>query len=119
MTAVRVMIAGRDYDIACDDGQEPHLKQLARLLDARMRGIAETVGNKAGEAQLLMFAALMLTDELQDTTRERDQLRDDIHNASRSFEQNKQIEIESAIVSTIHTIADRIESIAASLEGTS
>lgn len=117
MTAVRVMIAGRDYDLACDDGQEVHLKQLARLLDARMRGISDATGGKAGEAQLLMFAALMLTDELQDATRERDHLRADIHDASRSFEQNKQMEIEKAIVSTIHTIADRIESIAASLEG--
>ncbi len=115
MTALSVTIANRDYDIACDDGQEGHLKQLAKLLDARIRTFGDP-SSKIPESQLLILAALMLTDELQDTLRERDQLRSEILTSSQSFEQNKQIELENAVAATISDIADRIEAIAGQLE---
>lgn len=115
MSTLRIMLAGRDYEIACEDGQESHLKSLARNLDARMRGIAESIG-KGSESQLFMLAALMLTDELHDRSQELEQARYDIHHSSQSFEKNKQIELENAVASTIHHIADRIEAIAGELE---
>jgi len=115
MTTLRITIAGHDYDVACDDGQEMHLKALARTLDTRARALSEPFG-KPDEAQLLMLTALMLTDELQDATRALEQLRHDIHHSSQSFETNKQIELENAVTSTIHDIASRIEAIAGQLE---
>lgn len=115
MSALRLLIGGREYDIACDDGQESHLKNIARALDSRVRALSETLG-RPSEGQLLMLAALMLTDELQDARREVEQLRHDIQHSSQSFERNKQIELENAIALTIHNIADRIETIAGELE---
>lgn len=115
MTALRLLIGGREYDIACDDGQENHLKGLAKTLDSRVRTLAESMG-KPTESQLMMIASLMLMDELQDAKIENDQLRHDIRNSSHSFERNKQIELENAITLTIHNIADRIETIAGELE---
>jgi cell division protein ZapA len=115
MSALRLLIGGREYDVACDDGQETHLKSIAKNLDARVRTLSEALG-KPTEGQLLMLTSLMLTDELQDAKKELEQLRSDIQNSSQSFERNKQIELENAIALTIHNIADRIETIAGELE---
>jgi cell division protein ZapA len=115
MSTVRINIAGHDYEVACDDGQEAHLKSLARSLDMRARELTKNF-NKIGESDLLMLSAIMLTDELQDRTQEVAQLRHDIQHSSQSFEQNKQIELESAVADTINDIASRIEAIAAELE---
>ncbi len=115
MTAVRLMIGGRDYDVACDDGQENHLRQLGRALDQRIREIVGAPG-QIPETQSLLLAALTLMDELQDTSQEREQLRYDIQHSSQSFEQNKQIELGNAVAATIHSIADRMEAIAEELE---
>jgi cell division protein ZapA len=115
MTAQRIMIAGREYDVSCDDGQEAHLKALAKTLDNRARKLSEAMG-KPGESQLLMLCALTLTDELQDALKAQEQLRHDIHHSSQSFETNKQIELENIITATIHDIAGRIEAIAEELE---
>lgn len=115
MTTVRVMIAGRDYEVACDDGQETYLRGLAKQLDDRAQRLSKSLG-KPGEAQLLLLAALTLTDELQDATRELTQCKHDILHSSQSFEMNKQIELETAIAGTINDIASRIESIAHELE---
>ncbi len=115
MPALRITIGGRECQVACDEGQESHLKHLARLLDERLSGLGAGPG-KGNDAQLLMLAGLMLTDELEDAKRELTQLRNDIHNSSQSFETNKQIELEAAIAATIHDIASRVEAIAGELE---
>jgi len=115
MSTLRITIAGHEYEVACDDGQESHLKHLARLLDERVRQLGGAQ-SKIDHAQLLMLAALTLTDELQDANRETGQLRHDLLNSSQSFEKNKQMELEKVVASTIHDIANRIEAIAGQLE---
>jgi cell division protein ZapA len=115
MAIMRINIAGHEYEVACDDGQEIPLKGLARQFDQRVRVLAER-GKRPGDAQLFLIASLMLTDELQDAKRELEQLRHDVQHSSQSFEKNKQIELEGAVTSTIHHIAERIEAIAAELE---
>jgi cell division protein ZapA len=115
MPALRITIGGRECQVACDEGQEEHLRGLARLLDERLRGLGAGAG-KIAEPQLMMLAALMLTDELEDARRELTRLKSDIHHSSQSFETNKQIEMENAITATIHDIAARVEAIAGELE---
>jgi cell division protein ZapA len=115
MSALRIVIGGREYQVACDDGEEPNLKNLARLLDERVRELGGGTG-RINDSQLMMLAGLMLTDELEDAKRELAHLRSDIRHSSQSFETNKQIEMESAIAATIHDIAARVEAIAGALE---
>lgn len=115
MPSLRVIIGGRECQVACGEGQEEHLKSLARLLDARLRELGAGTG-RVNEAQVMMLAALMLTDELEDAKRELTHLRRDIQHTSQSFETNKQIEMENAIAATIHDIAARVEAIAGDLE---
>ena len=114
MSSVKVIIGGRECQVACDDGQEEHLKKLAKLLDERLKGLGSGTGRN--EAQLMMLAALMLTDETEDQKRELSQVRSEVRYTSQSFETNKQIEMEGAIAATIHDIAARVEAIASELE---
>ncbi len=51
------------YSVACAAGQEARLQALGALLDARVKKIAEAVGD-IGEARLLLVASLALLDEL-------------------------------------------------------
>ena len=63
MALVNVMISGRAYTIACDDGEEEHLRELGALVDAKAREAQETVG-QVGDQRLLLMAALLMADEV-------------------------------------------------------
>ena len=63
MPLVNVMVNGKAYTLGCGDGEEPHLKQLAVLVDAKVREAQGMVGNQASDTKLLLTAALLLADE--------------------------------------------------------
>jgi len=65
MPLVNVMVNSRAYTIACDTGEEDHLKQLAAYVDSKVRELMESVG-QVGDARLLLMAALLLADECFD-----------------------------------------------------
>ena len=44
MPLVNVMVSGRAYTIACDEGEEEHLKDLASHVDSKVRELLESVG---------------------------------------------------------------------------
>jgi cell division protein ZapA len=63
MPLVNVMVNSRDYAIACEEGQEEHLKELAAHVDAKVGELAASVG-QVGDGKLLLMAALVVADEL-------------------------------------------------------
>jgi cell division protein ZapA len=65
MASVDLEIAARTYPVSCRDGEEPHLRALAALVDQKAREAAAAVGNM-GEARQLLFASLLLADELKE-----------------------------------------------------
>src|SRR3954452_5001884 len=65
MPLVNVLINGRAYSVACDAGQESHVQELGRKLDAKVNELVASVG-QAGDARLLVMAGLLLCDELDD-----------------------------------------------------
>jgi len=56
-------VNGHNYEMACDDGQEAHLRKLAAYVDEKVRGLAESVG-PAGEKRVLVMTSLLIADEL-------------------------------------------------------
>ena len=62
MPLVNVMVNSRAYTIACDDGEEDHLRELAGHVDAKVRELLASVG-QVGESRLLLMAALLIADE--------------------------------------------------------
>ncbi len=61
---VTLQIGGRSYMVACAEGEEAHVEGLGELIDGKVRDLG-TAGHN--EARLLLFAALMLADELHET----------------------------------------------------
>ncbi|HKD46570.1 MAG TPA: cell division protein ZapA [Rhizomicrobium sp.] len=62
MPLVNVMVNGRTYTIACDEGEEDHLRELAATVDAKAREVLSSVG-QVGDARLLLMAAILIADE--------------------------------------------------------
>ena len=62
MPLVNVMVNGRAYTIACDDGEEGHLKELASHVDVKAREVLASVG-QVGDVRMLLMAALLIADE--------------------------------------------------------
>jgi len=116
MPLVNVMVNQRAYTIACDDGEEDHLKELAEHVDAKVRELLGSVG-QVGDQRLILMAALLLADEnhaaqnqlgaakkeLAEITGARDEL--DAH-------RNK---FESIAADSLEAAAKRVETIAARL----
>ena len=67
MPLVNVMVNNRAYTIACDDGEEEHLKELAAHVDKKAREVLGSVG-QVGDARMLLMAALLIADERHDLT---------------------------------------------------
>ena len=63
MPQVNVTINGRQFRMACEDGQEEHLTRLARELDARIESLRGKFG-EIGDTRLTVMAALTIADEL-------------------------------------------------------
>ena len=109
MSQVTVTINKRTYDIACDDGQEAHLRRLAAYVDNRVGELIAAVG-QVGDARLLVMASLLIADELSDSYSELDQLRKNNDGVAR------RIQAEETIADGLEKMAERIESIAVRLE---
>jgi len=71
LAQLTVRVNGRDYQIACDDGEEQHLLDLAGFVNRRVGDLVAQVG-QVGEARLLLMAALLVADELAMLRREAD-----------------------------------------------
>lgn len=96
MSAVNVMVNGRSYSIACDDGQEAHLSHLAAIVDAKIAELSAMVG-QIGDSRLMLMAALVLADELDGL-------------------QKKAVEGEKTLAA-LHKLNDEIKSRADTVEG--
>ncbi|ATQ41425.1 cell division protein ZapA [Caulobacter mirabilis] len=65
MAQVTVHINGKPYSVGCEDGQERHLTEIARLFDSQVRQVSQDVG-QLGETRLFLMGALLLADEMAD-----------------------------------------------------
>lgn len=122
MARVDITLNGRVYTVACEDGQEPRLLEIARYLDAKLREVARGNGAAAaGEAQLLAMAALLVTDQLFDLKAEYDALAEGQLNGAEGggadgTEGRADVSGDPAVAAAVDGIARRIEDIAARLE---
>src|ERR1700741_3361831 len=76
MSQVNVSINGRQFRMACEDGQEGHLQQLARELDERIIALRGQFG-EIGQARLTGMAGLRVADELAEANKKLKRLEQD------------------------------------------
>jgi cell division protein ZapA len=108
MAQVDVQINGRYYAVACDDGQESRVRELAAYIDERVRQL----GGSGSEPQLLALAGIMLADEIFE-----------LKNVAAAAEKRRpRREPDSlsggdeVVVAAVEHLAERIQGIAARLE---
>ena len=64
MSEVGLRIGGKTYMVACGDGEEAQLVKLGQMIDAKLQVMEGNLS--AQDAQNLLFAALLLADELDE-----------------------------------------------------
>lgn len=120
MAHVSVTINGRQFRMACDDGQEDHLLRLAAEVNERVDQLKGAFG-EIGDTRLTVMAAIMVADELADVRRrlktaeaELGALRD-----ARALLAEKVTERETAMAGALDDAAASIERLTAQLTGLS
>jgi cell division protein ZapA len=66
MAQIEVVIASRQYTVACRDGEEDHLRALAAVVDKRAQDAAAALGHLT-ESKQLLFTSLLLADDLKES----------------------------------------------------
>ena len=102
MAEVDLNIAGRTYRVACRNGEEASLHEAARLVDAKSREALAGLGTLS-EARQLLFASLLLADQLLDQKPE---------SAAAAIPSGP----DPALVQRADSLATRLESLADTLE---
>lgn len=68
MPEVNVEINGRKYRMACEEGQQQHLIDLAERFNAQVEGLKGAVG-EIGDNRLTVMAGIAVLDELAEAER--------------------------------------------------
>lgn len=115
MSTVRALVYGKEYALACDDGQERHLQQLVNQVNERTERLGTHLG-RIPDSLMLLYGALMLADELHEAKSEIARMRQHMQTASQlNSSAAPNAELEATMASTLQDIATRIETIAAKL----
>jgi cell division protein ZapA len=119
MPQVSVTINGRQFRMACEDGQEPRLLRLAEDLDARIANLRTRFG-EIGDTRLTVMAALTVADELAEVKERLQRLEPELatlQDASVVSADRSQA-TQAAVVAALNAAAERIESITKQLNQT-
>ncbi len=113
MAHVTVTIDGKQFRMACEDGQERHLERLADDLDNRIRLVRESFG-EIGDLRLTVMAALMVTDEVFEERRKAEELRNlvDEDRQSRRSVEDREHQRDQGIAASLDSLTQRIDRIA-------
>ena len=116
MAALVVSIAGRSYRIACEDGQEARLEDLARYVETKIQSMHESFG-EIGEQRINVMAAIAIADESFDAREKIVALEQELARARKDHEESKQEQAEEAarVFQALQDAAIRIENAASVL----
>ncbi len=113
MGQVNVSINGKNYRMACDDGQEAHLTGLAERLNAAIDALRQRFG-EIGDQRLIVMAALTFADQAAEAGRRIASLEADLTQAEEARAASAELSAAAAqrVASVLCGAAERIESLA-------
>ena len=116
MAQVIVQVNDRPYTMQCPDGEEEHLRDLARLLDAEVQRIKRSVGS-VGDIRILVMSGLMVADRLSEAIKRVEELEEQIRSLreSRNLAQQQTKDVEQRFVDRLDKSSERLEAIARDL----
>jgi cell division protein ZapA len=115
MAVVNLLINGHAYPIACDEGEEPRLRELGDYIDQRVQALAKEVGAQVGDTRLILMAGLLIADELSEALgriEEQEKELAEIKHAHNNAEASLR-DTEDALAEALESAAQQIEDIAA------
>jgi cell division protein ZapA len=116
---VSVTINARLYRLACEEGQEQRLLQLAENLESRVQELRGRFG-EIGDARLIVMAALTGADELLDAHHRIRALEEEINSLreTRIEAVDRVSATQNAVAAALNSAAERIERTTAVLNRT-
>jgi cell division protein ZapA len=110
MNHINVTINGRQYRMACEEGQEARLLKLAESLESRVESLRGKFG-EIGDARLTVMAALTVCDELVDASQRIRALEDELETLRdlRVTATDRAKATQIAVAKALNAAADRIE----------
>jgi cell division protein ZapA len=116
MPQVTVTIANRTYRMACGEGEEAHLEQLAALFDGKIEEMRGAFG-EIGDMRLHVMAALTLADDLGEARRRIETLEQEVaalRSVATAGDERTQA-VEKRLAESVAKAAERIERLARKL----
>jgi cell division protein ZapA len=116
MSQVTVTINGRQFRMACEDGQESHLLRLAQDLDQRIEKLRVSFG-EIGDTRLTVMAALTVADELAEAGGRLRKLEEELASLqeARAASAERAVATQAAVAAALNSAAERIERVTRSL----
>jgi cell division protein ZapA len=113
---VNVSINGRQYRMACEDGQEDHLRALAKALEDRIGKLRGQFG-EIGDARLMVMAAMTVADDAMEAEKRAKKLEQEIAalKDARGASAEKAQATQAALIAAFTSAAERIEGLAKKL----
>src|SRR3954454_6888475 len=110
MSHINVTINGRQYRMACEEGEEGRLLKLAENLESRIQSLRGKFG-EIGDARLTVMAALTACDELVDATERIRSLEEELTSLRnvRAAAADRARATQAAVANALNSAADRIE----------
>jgi cell division protein ZapA len=119
MSQVTVTINGRQFRMACEDGQEGHLIGLAEDLDRRIENLRKNFG-EIGDTRLTVMAALTVADELADMTGKLQRVEQELGSLqdARVAAADHAKATQAAVAAALNAAAERVENLTRQLNQT-
>ncbi|TMJ90466.1 MAG: cell division protein ZapA [Alphaproteobacteria bacterium] len=119
MPQVSVTINGRQFRMACEDGEEARVTHLAEDLDGRIVQLRARFG-EIGDMRLTVMAALALADELSEVKEKLERLEPELAKLQEAsvVSADRAQATQAAVIAALNAAAERIESLARRLNQT-
>lgn len=125
MPEVQVSIGGREFEVACQEGEEHYLHTAAKMLDDEAQVLAQQVG-RLPEARMLLMAGLMLADKTASVEDRAAEIQAQLDETEAELSALKQQRVEpekievpvvpQSVSDTLAELAARAEALAASVD---
>lgn len=116
MAQVTVIIDGKSYRMACDEGQEEHLLELAQRFDRYVGHLKGSFG-EIGDHRLTIMAGIMVMDELSELQRRVKGMESEIGTLRKTRDDAlvKADKNDAALIGALSGLAERMEGLAGKL----
>lgn len=125
MPEIQITIGGRQFDVACQEGEESYLRSAAKMLDDEAQVLSDQVG-RMPEARMLLMAGLLLADKTASVEDSMTEVRAELAEREAELAGLRNVKIEperveipvvpQSVTDTLAEIAARAEALAAEVE---